>query len=189
MILESPTCILYFSLVSVWQIASFGFCLAEQERWKIFWRCFLMFQCNFWIFILSIIGNVEQGKIRYRAFCRFINDYGCSFNLNLVNYVIFKPHFPQLYKCWITWNFWKRSLWMTILSRLSISKCLHLGNSRKFASDVFESVLCLNWISLLWKLTPHTSQIIFYIFKNEDGLKAHTTIALCLGCQSFWVLL
>lgn len=26
---------------------------------------------------------------------------------------------------------------------------------------------------------------LFYIFKNENGLKAHTTIALCLGCQSF----
>lgn len=87
----------YASLLSQYDIASCEFYFAEQERWKrnwwFFWRFFLMFQHNFWVFILSMIGNVEQGKIRYRAFCRFVNDYGCSSNINPVNCIIFKPTF------------------------------------------------------------------------------------------------
>lgn len=64
-----------------------------KEKLVIFWRFFLVFQYNFWVFILSVLGMLNRVRSDTEPFADLLMIMDVHFNINPLNCIIFKPTF------------------------------------------------------------------------------------------------
>lgn len=64
-----------------------------KEKLVIFWRFFLVFQYNFWVFILSVIELLNRVRSDTEPFADSLMIMDVHSNINPLNCIIFKPTF------------------------------------------------------------------------------------------------
>lgn len=64
-----------------------------KEKLVIFWSFFLVFQYNFWVFILSVIGMLNRVRSDTEPFADLLMIMDVHSNINPLNCIIFKPTF------------------------------------------------------------------------------------------------